>query len=122
MLLQVPAALPAIGPDRGLVVVTASAKTLGYAHFAGVGVSADERERISVIGVEDCDILYPHLMNRSPGPLDVNGVTRELVNRCTDAANRKNAVGGVRLRMRQPAATPAQSAAPAVCRFGIPSA
>lgn len=93
-LLQIPAALRSVGPDRKLVVVTANGTTLGATHFEGVGVTDADRERISIVGVEDCDILYPHLMNRSQGPMDVRAVTQELVDRCSKAARADSRVAG----------------------------
>ncbi|MEV5409049.1 hypothetical protein AB0K60_09445 [Thermopolyspora sp. NPDC052614] len=93
-LMQIPAALRSVGADRRLAVVTANARTLGDAHFRGAGVTPAERERLTLVGVEDCELLYPHLMNRSPGPLDVAGVTAELVERCAQAVARDPQIAG----------------------------
>lgn len=93
-LLQIPMVLRSLGPDNKIVVVTANAKTLGDEHFAGAGVGPHDRHRISVVGVEDCSLLYPHLMSRSPGPLDVGTVAEEIVGRCVSAARDDAAVTG----------------------------
>ncbi|WP_219469972.1 hypothetical protein [Nonomuraea rhizosphaerae] len=93
-LMQIPAALRSIGPGRRLAVVTANGRTLGESHFLGAGVTPAERERLTLIGLEDCELLYPHLMNRSPGPLDVAAVGEEVTRRCVRVAREDPTVAG----------------------------
>ena len=77
-LLQVPAVLRALAPDRKVGVLTISAETLTPAHFAEVGVDGPMLERVVVGGLEGAEALYrPIIDNR--GPLDVDAARAQVV-------------------------------------------
>jgi hypothetical protein len=93
-LLQIPAVLRALGPDRKVGVLTISAETLTPAHIAEVGVDGSMLERVVVGGLEDADALYrPIIENR--GPLDVDAARAQVVGAAVAQAEARPEVGAL---------------------------
>jgi hypothetical protein len=77
-LLQIPQVLRLLGPRGRLGVVTINGATLDERHFAGVGITAEERERLTIIGLERTDHLYPVIIGGGC-ELDVARAEAEMV-------------------------------------------
>lgn len=85
-LLQIPLVLRLLQPHQQVAVLTIDRAALTAAHFDGVGVVGEVRERVLVIGLEHTEHLYPVIM-KDDGPLDVGRARAEVVSTCEQAVS-----------------------------------
>ncbi len=91
-LLQIPAVLASLAPDRKVGVLTISGRSLAAEHFQAVGVAS--MGRIVVAGLESAEALYrPIIENR--GPLDVTAAERQVVTAARDLVSAHPEVGAL---------------------------
>jgi hypothetical protein len=83
-LLQIPLILRTLPPDQKIGVLTINGETLGERHFAGVGIMAQERERLRIFGLERTEHLYPVIIGGEQ-ELDVARGEAELVRTAQEA-------------------------------------
>ncbi|MBB5135541.1 hypothetical protein HNP84_005285 [Thermocatellispora tengchongensis] len=83
-LLQIPLILRMLASDAQLGVITANATTLTDRHLEAVGVSAHDRRRLHLIGLENTDHLY-NVLVRGTGDLDLDLAADEVLDAATTA-------------------------------------
>lgn len=77
-LLQIPQVLRTLGPENKVGVLTINGSTLDDRHFDGVGISCEERERLTIVGLEQTEHLYPVIIGGGR-ELDVARAQAEVV-------------------------------------------
>jgi hypothetical protein len=93
-LLQIPLALRVLPRDRKLGVLTIDSHALTEAHFTGVGVSAAERERLVVAGLEGTDHFFETITGNGP-VLDVATARREVLTAVAAMIEQEPEIGGL---------------------------
>lgn len=83
-LLQIPLVLQLLQPHQQVAVLTIDRAALTTAHFDGVGVNGELRDRMQVIGLEHTEHFYSVIM-KGDGPLEVGRARAEIVDTCRDA-------------------------------------
>ncbi len=91
-LLQIPIVLRTLRSDQGLAVLTVNGSTLTPQHFAAAGVTEAERERLTVVGLEDTEHLYPVIVGKIDR-LDRDRAEREVVAAVTAAVEADSSIG-----------------------------
>ncbi|MFC9832794.1 hypothetical protein ACFVKB_03045 [Rhodococcus sp. NPDC127530] len=91
-LLQIPLVLSLLKPEQRLCVLTANASTLSDRHFESVGIGADSRDRIDVVGFENTEHTYAALVAEAV-VLDPRLVEREIVELARCAVARTPQIG-----------------------------
>ena len=91
-LLQIPQVLRTIGLQDRIGVLTINSATLDERHFSGVGVTPDERARLTVIGLEETKHIYPTIIGGGE-VLDVALAETEVVKVAAEAIARDPAIG-----------------------------
>jgi hypothetical protein len=91
-LLQIPIVLRTLRSDQRLAVLTANGSTLTPQHFAAAGVADAERERLTVIGLEDTEHFYPMIVGKIEH-LDRDRAEREVVATVTAAVEADGSIG-----------------------------
>jgi hypothetical protein len=91
-LLQIPIVLRTLRSDQRLAVLTANGSSLTPQHFAAAGVAEAERERLTVIGLEDTEHFYPMIVGKI-GHLDRDRAEREVVAAVTAAVEADSSIG-----------------------------
>lgn len=91
-LLQIPLVLRMLRPDQRVVVLTVNASTLTGEHFASAGLTAEELDRVTVVGLEDTEHFYPMIVGEVT-ELDVPRAQREVVAAAADAVEADGSVG-----------------------------
>jgi hypothetical protein len=91
-LLQIPQILRMLGPQQHVGVITINATTLDERHFIGVGITREERTRLSIIGLEQTEHLYPVIIGGGL-ELDIVRARSELVQVAKDALAAEPAIG-----------------------------
>jgi hypothetical protein len=91
-LLQIPQVLRTIGTQDRIGVLTINSATLDERHFSGVGVTSDERARLTVIGLEETKHIYPTIIGEGE-VLDVALAETEVVKVAAEAIARDPAIG-----------------------------
>lgn len=93
-LMQIPIVLKMIGTESHLGVITANSSTLGAAHLAGAGVTADDCSRLTFIGLEDTAHFYPIIVGGSKVSLNTGLAEREVVSAAENALTDNPAIRG----------------------------
>lgn len=83
-LLQIPLVLRLLPADQRVCVITVNASTLTGAHWDGAGLTAEERARLTVVGLEHTDHFYPVVVGEE-GPLEPGRARAEVVAAATRA-------------------------------------
>jgi hypothetical protein len=91
-LLQIPQVLRTIDSEDRIGVLTINSATLDERHFSGVGITPEERARLTVIGLEQTGHIYPTIISGGD-VLDVARAETEVVEVATDAIARDPAIG-----------------------------
>jgi hypothetical protein len=84
-LLQIPLVLRMRGPQERIGVITANATRLTERHLSGVGVDAQARDRLRLIGLEATEHFYPTLVHRANADLDLARAEEEVVTAALEA-------------------------------------
>lgn len=92
-LLQIPLALRVIPPSSSLCVLTVNASTLTDAHLDGAGITALERERLAIVGLEGGEHFYPVIVGQE-GPLDPDRAEEEILRACLAVLEGDRNIGG----------------------------
>lgn len=91
-LLQIPLILRTLPPAQTIGVLTINGQTLGERHFAGVGITDQERERLRIFGLERTEHLYPVIIGGGQ-VLDVARGRAELVQVAQAAIIQESTIG-----------------------------
>jgi hypothetical protein len=86
-LLQIPVVLRQLRATARVGLVTANARTLSDRHLAASGVSVADRERLTLVGLEETQAFYPSIVGGRL-ELDTAAVEAELVAACHLALER----------------------------------
>jgi hypothetical protein len=91
-LLQIPAVLRMLPANQRVCLLTVNGSTLDERHFDGAGITAEELERVTVVGLEKSAHFYPVIVG-TDGPLEVARARDEVVGACTAALERDPTIG-----------------------------
>lgn len=91
-LLQVPVVLRLLRPDQRVCVLTVNGSTLSDEHLAAVGVDANDRDRVDVVGLEQTAHFYPMITGQIR-ELDVARAQDEVVAAARRALSADPALG-----------------------------
>lgn len=91
-LLQISTVLRMLPTDQKIGLLTANGSALGEAHFGGVGLTADEVDRLHIIGLEHTEHFYPVVVE-GVGALDVPRAMSEVVSACVEALEHAPTIG-----------------------------
>jgi hypothetical protein len=83
-LLQIPLVLRTLAPQKRLGVLTFDSDSLDERHFTGVGITSEERQRLSIFGLQHTAHFYPGIM-RGLTELDVARAEKEVVEAAIEA-------------------------------------
>ncbi|MGH3666057.1 MAG: aspartate/glutamate racemase family protein [Egibacteraceae bacterium] len=86
-LLQVPQVLTLLSPRERVAVLTASGRGLDNRHLSGVGISAADAQRLTIVGLEHTDHFYPVIIE-GRGDLDVGRAHQQVVDTAQAAVRR----------------------------------
>ncbi len=84
-LLQVPLVLQLLKPDEKVCVLTANAQTLSPRHLAAVGIDDRMQTRLTIVGIDKTDHLYPalvtgvHTLDPTIAELEVVEIARQAI-------------------------------------------
>jgi hypothetical protein len=78
-LLQIPLVLRMLNPASHVGLITANAAALGQRHLDGSGISAADRDRLTIVGLESTHHFYPVIVEGARGPLDTARAEDEVV-------------------------------------------
>jgi hypothetical protein len=90
-LLQVPLVLRTLPSDARLGVITANAGSLSAAHLTAAGISTDDQQRLTLIGLENTPHFYPAIVN-GQGRLAPTTAEAEVVSAATTALDHDPAI------------------------------
>ena len=91
-LLQVPMLLRILPANQRLCVVAANATTLSERHLRSAGISAEDAQRVRIIGMEDSSHFYSVVVGLE-GPLDTALARQEVVRICATAQQDDPSIG-----------------------------